>query len=81
MLLEKNRLAAAKCREKKKAEVDALKDASAASKAENSMLKQQATKLREEILDLRGELLTHVIRNECYGKEEWRVGLAVQEVN
>jgi hypothetical protein len=78
--LEKNRLAAAKCREKRKAEVDALKDASVASKAENNLLRQQTTKLREELLDLRQELLTHVFRNGCCGKEEFSVAMDTKAV-
>ncbi|KPI45931.1 uncharacterized protein AB675_380 [Cyphellophora attinorum] len=75
ILLEKNRLAASKCREKKKAEVDALKDASAASKEENSLLKKQATELREEILHLREELFAHVVCVEYCEQEKWRVAL------
>jgi hypothetical protein len=73
--LEKNRLAATKCREKKKAEVHALRDASAALKAENSQLKEQATKLREEILSLREELFTQVFRTECCETEKWRAAM------
>ena len=73
--LEKNRLAANKCREKKKAEVDALKDASVVAKVENSLLKQQATKLREEILALREDLLTHVLHSECCAQEKMRPAL------
>jgi hypothetical protein len=66
MSLAKNRLAATKSREKKRAEVDALKVASAASEAENRLLKQQVTKLREEILDKRENLFTHLLGGECW---------------
>lgn len=75
--LEKNRQAAAKRREKKKAVVDKLKDALVAAKSENSLLKQQVTKLREEILNLCGELITQVFSSECCEQEKLRTALGV----
>jgi hypothetical protein len=74
--LQKNRIAATKCRKKKKAEVEALKDASAASMTENSLLKHQAKKLREEVQDLRDELFAHMFRgNKCCEQGKWTMAL------
>jgi hypothetical protein len=75
ILLEKNRVAASKCREKKKAEISALKDASAASREENSLLRRQTTELREEVLHLREELFAHVVCVEYCEQEKWRAAL------
>ena len=68
--LEKNRRAAAKCREKKRSEIHQLKEVSRATAAENSLLKQQTTQMREETLNLRSQLLTHMSRRGCRRPEE-----------
>jgi hypothetical protein len=73
--LEKNRRAAAKCREKKRSEIHQLKETSRASAAENSVLKRQTKQMREEILNLGSKLLTHMSRGGCRRPEEVRMVL------
>ena len=73
--LEKNRRAAAKCREKKRSEIHQLKEVSRATTAENSFLKLQTTQMQEEILNLRSKLLTHMSRHGCRRPEEVRMVL------
>lgn len=73
--LEKNRRAAAKCREKKRSEIQQLAEITRASAVENNLLKQQTMQMREEILDLGSKLLTHVSRGECRRPEEVRMVL------
>lgn len=73
--LEKNRRAAAKCRERRRSEIHQLKENSRASAVENSLLKQQTTQLRKEILELGSKLLNHLTRGECCRPEEVRMVL------
>lgn len=68
--LEKNRRAATKCREKKRGEIDQLKEISRDTAAENSLLKQRTTQMRQEILNLRSKLLNHMSRPGCRRPEE-----------
>lgn len=68
--LEKNRHAASRCREKKRWEIDLLKETSQDNAAENTLLKQQTTKMQEETLRLRFELMTHMSHPGCCRPEE-----------
>lgn len=56
---EKNRVAAAKCRAKKKEHVDELEDSYKTQSALNVALKQTAQALRNELSDLRTQALQH----------------------
>ncbi|KAI1349834.1 hypothetical protein F5Y01DRAFT_168258 [Xylaria sp. FL0043] len=58
----RNRLAAAKCRKKAKRGVDELQQRERDLLRENKMLSAQAGLLREEVLQLKAEILRH---NEC----------------
>lgn len=72
MSLEQNRCAASKCREKKRREIEQLKETSHDTAAENRFLKQQTTRLREETESLRLELLVHMSNHECQRPDEVR---------
>ncbi|KAG1122470.1 hypothetical protein G6F42_011446 [Rhizopus arrhizus] len=58
-LLEKNREAAYRCRQKKKKWVNSLEERSHSAEARNRELQEQVTQLREESIYLRNLLLTH----------------------
>ncbi|KAI1471872.1 uncharacterized protein F4812DRAFT_197056 [Daldinia caldariorum] len=57
--LEKNRVAASKCREKKKRETENLQTRAKTLTAERKALKFMADALREEVIELRTEILKH----------------------
>lgn len=58
-LLEKNREAAYRCRQKKKKWVNSLEERSQSAEAKNRELSEQVSQLREESIYLRNLLLTH----------------------
>lgn len=57
--LERNRVAASKCRQKKKEWTNGLEDRLRHLQAENTHLKSFTATLREEVLTLKGEMLKH----------------------
>ncbi|KAI1799208.1 hypothetical protein F4811DRAFT_124956 [Daldinia bambusicola] len=57
--LEKNRVAASKCRKKKKKETNNLQVRAKALTAERNVLKSMADALREEVIELKNEILKH----------------------
>ncbi|RKP26831.1 hypothetical protein SYNPS1DRAFT_13618, partial [Syncephalis pseudoplumigaleata] len=57
--LERNRLAALKCRQRKKAWLQQLQHKIDNTTRENEQLQEQATSLREEIINLKTLLLAH----------------------
>ncbi|KAI1479412.1 hypothetical protein F4774DRAFT_381925 [Daldinia eschscholtzii] len=57
--LEKNRVAASKCREKKKRETENLQTRAKALTAERKALKFMTDALREEVIELKNEILKH----------------------
>lgn len=68
--LEQNRRAASKCRERKRREIDQLKEVSHDTAAENRFLKQQTTRLQKESESLRLELLVHMSQRDCQRPDE-----------
>lgn len=60
---EKNRVAAAKCRQKKKENVETLEDKHRNLAAQNNFMKREERKLRDELSQLRTEALNHVPSN------------------
>lgn len=58
---DQNRQAAARCREKKKRQIDELRDTCLSSAVENKRLKKRATQMREHILDLRSKILPYML--------------------
>jgi len=61
-ILERNRLAASKCRQKKKMWMQELEVKSAAMTAENRQIQNLVEKLKEEVIMLKNQLLLH---NNC----------------
>lgn len=57
--LERNRVAASKCRQKKKEWTNGLEDRLRHLQAENTHLKSFTATLRDEVLSLKGEMLKH----------------------
>jgi len=57
--LEKNRVAAHKCRQRKKEYINGLEDRAREFSAKNKMLKENVSLLREEVLGLKNEVLRH----------------------
>ncbi|KAB2104170.1 hypothetical protein AG0111_0g7622 [Alternaria gaisen] len=57
--LEKNRVAAHKCRQRKKEYINSLEGRAREFSARNKMLKENVALLREEVLDLKNEVLAH----------------------
>jgi hypothetical protein len=57
--LEKNRVAAHKCRQRKKEYINSLEGRAREFSAKNKMLKENVALLREEVLDLKNEVLRH----------------------
>lgn len=57
--LEKNRVAAHKCRQRKKEYIGSLEGRAREFSAKNKMLKENVALLREEVLDLKNEVLRH----------------------
>jgi len=57
--LEKNRVAAHKCRQRKKEYIHTLEDRAREFSSKNKMLKENVALLREEVLDLKNEVLRH----------------------
>lgn len=64
--LERNRVAASKCRRKKKEWTDGLEEKLRHLQAENSHLRSLRVILKEDVLSLRGEMLRHQCCG-CYG--------------
>ncbi|KAK1242676.1 hypothetical protein MKX08_005488 [Trichoderma sp. CBMAI-0020] len=60
---QRNRVAASKCRQKKKVKVDKLKDMLARLEAQNNDLRKEFQKLREEIGQVKSDLINHT---ECH---------------
>ncbi|KAI0163552.1 hypothetical protein BJ166DRAFT_296309 [Pestalotiopsis sp. NC0098] len=56
---EKNRIAASKCRKKKKVEETQLEERRRSLQTENTMLQESAAALRNEVLFLKNEVLRH----------------------
>ncbi|KAK6189215.1 phosphatidylinositol-4- kinase [Pestalotiopsis sp. IQ-011] len=56
---EKNRIAASKCRKKKKVEEGHMEERRRSLQAENAMLQESAAALRDEVLFLKNEVLRH----------------------
>ncbi|KAH7082824.1 hypothetical protein BKA63DRAFT_138558 [Paraphoma chrysanthemicola] len=71
--LEKNRIAAAKCRERSKGVSLSLVAKAAELTAKNKSLRADANALREEVLRLKGEVLLHA------GCESWAIDRYVQQ--
>ncbi|EDU41432.1 bzip transcription factor [Pyrenophora tritici-repentis] len=57
--LEKNRVAAHKCRQRKKEYINSLEDRAREFSSKNKMLKENVAVLREEVLSLKNEVLLH----------------------
>ena len=57
--LEKNRVAAHKCRQRKKEYINSLEDRAREFSSKNKMLKESVAVLREEVLSLKNEVLLH----------------------
>ncbi|KAE8837835.1 hypothetical protein PTNB73_04157 [Pyrenophora teres f. teres] len=57
--LEKNRVAAHKCRQRKKEYINGLEDRAREFSSKNKMLKESVAVLREEVLSLKNEVLLH----------------------
>lgn len=57
--LEKNRVAAHKCRQRKKEYINGLEGRAREFSAKNKMLKENVALLREEVLNLKNEVLRH----------------------
>ncbi|RHZ89891.1 hypothetical protein Glove_9g94 [Diversispora epigaea] len=57
--LERNRIAASKCRQKKKAAMEDLMSKSDSLETDNNVLKNRVNGLREELLSLKDQLLRH----------------------
>ncbi|CAG8443566.1 4121_t:CDS:2 [Diversispora eburnea] len=57
--LERNRIAASKCRQKKKAAMEDLMSKSDSLETDNNLLKTRVNELREELLSLKDQLLRH----------------------
>ncbi|XP_014555883.1 hypothetical protein COCVIDRAFT_101321 [Bipolaris victoriae FI3] len=57
--LEKNRVAAHKCRQRKKEYINSLEGRAREFSAKNKMLKENVALLREEVLSLKNEVLRH----------------------
>ncbi|TKA78348.1 hypothetical protein B0A49_01230 [Cryomyces minteri] len=61
--LERNRLAAAKCRQKKKVWTEGLEERGRNAQAQNTFLRAEIANLRNELMSLKGMVLTHVEAN------------------
>jgi hypothetical protein len=57
--LEKNRVAAHKCRQRKKEYINGLEDRAREFSSKNKALKENVAMLREEVLELKNEVLRH----------------------
>ncbi|KAF2107713.1 hypothetical protein BDV96DRAFT_505843 [Lophiotrema nucula] len=57
--LEKNRVAAHKCRQRKKVYIEGLEGRAREFSAKNKILKDNVAQLREEVLELKNEVLRH----------------------
>ncbi|KAI9005062.1 hypothetical protein DFJ74DRAFT_692473 [Hyaloraphidium curvatum] len=66
--LERNRLAASKCRQKKKQWIEELERASADSRARNKQLHALVDQMREELMALKNQVLLH---QSCEGVESF----------
>ncbi|TKA59813.1 hypothetical protein B0A49_13785 [Cryomyces minteri] len=75
--LERNRLAAAKCRQKKKIWTEGLEERGRNAQAHNIFLKAEVATLRNELTSLKGMVLQHVERNCGCGRIREYVGQAV----
>lgn len=69
MSLEKNRLAAAKCRVNKKEKTDQLQRDSHDKAVENTFLKQMIMQMKEEVLQLQTILTSHSSSDRCRNPE------------
>jgi hypothetical protein len=69
MSLEKNRLAAAKCRVNKKERTDQLQRDSHDKAVENSFLKQTIMQMKEEVQQLQTVLMSHSSSDQCKDPE------------
>ncbi|KAM0464760.1 hypothetical protein ACHAPV_002596 [Trichoderma viride] len=61
---QRNRVAASKCRQKKKVKVDELKDMQSHLEAQNNDLRMEFQRLREEIGQVKSELINHTECND-----------------
>ncbi|KAK4995874.1 hypothetical protein LTR16_007225, partial [Cryomyces antarcticus] len=61
--LERNRLAAAKCRQKKKVWTEGLEERGRNAQAQNTFLRAEIANLRNELMSLKGMVLAHVEAN------------------
>lgn len=75
MSLEKNRLAAAKCRVNKKERTDQLQRDSHDKAVENSFLKQTILQMKEEVQQLQTILISHSSSDRCKDPESIHVTL------
>ncbi|KPI39078.1 uncharacterized protein AB675_4568 [Cyphellophora attinorum] len=68
--LEKNRLAAAKCRVNKKEKTEQLQRDSHDMAIQNSFLKQQLLQISDELQQIRAHAIAHISSKGCKGPEE-----------
>ena len=80
MSLEKNRLASAKCRIKKRGEMQQLNDALRAKATENTELKQQTMHMKAEILNLQSKLASHMSSHGYRRSQEVRIALDENQI-
>lgn len=62
---QRNRVAASKCRQKKKVKVDELKEMQSNLEAQNNQLRMEFQKLREEIGQVKSDLINHTECNDA----------------
>lgn len=62
---QRNRVAASKCRQKKKVKVDELKEMQSLLEAQNNELRMQFQRLREEIGQVKSDLINHTGCNDA----------------
>ncbi|KAL6248377.1 hypothetical protein RBB50_004632 [Rhinocladiella similis] len=74
--LEKNRVAAAKCRMNKKEKTDQLQRDSHEKAVQNAYLKDQVMRMKDEIQQMNALLLAHANCEECKAPEEIQTQLA-----
>jgi hypothetical protein len=81
MSLEKNRLAAAKCRVNKKERTDQLQRDSHDKAVENNFLKQTILQMKEEVQQLQTILLSHSSSDHCKNPESIHEALGAPELD